>query len=126
MGSSPAKRALTFPCSPEYRTTRPSARPGEPSANAALGPGRLAQLVRASVLHTEGQRFESSIAHHASRGETICITAFFVSRFNASRQNCRFAPSICRDYKPRDRRKRPWNGRMAIRRIILGDSVAGP
>ena len=26
--------------------------------------GRLAQLVRASVLHTGGQRFEPSIAHH--------------------------------------------------------------
>ena len=26
--------------------------------------GRLAQLVRASDLHSEGQRFESSIAHH--------------------------------------------------------------
>ena len=25
--------------------------------------GRLAQLARASVLHTEGQRFESSTAH---------------------------------------------------------------
>ena len=63
MGSSPAKRALTFPYPPEYRTTRPGARPGEPGSNIALGPGRLAQLVRASVLHTEGQRFESSIAH---------------------------------------------------------------
>ena len=30
-------------------------------------PGRLAQMVRASVLHTEGQRFESSIAHHPLR-----------------------------------------------------------
>ena len=43
MGSSPAKRA-TFPCLPTK--------------------GGLAQMVRASVLHTEGQRFESSIPHH--------------------------------------------------------------
>ena len=28
--------------------------------------GRLAQLARASVLHTEGHRFESCIAHHDS------------------------------------------------------------
>ena len=48
MGSSPAKRA-TLPI-PPFGTSEPSR-------------GRLAQLVRASVLHTEGQRFESSIAH---------------------------------------------------------------
>ena len=29
--------------------------------------GQLAQLVRASRLHREGQRFESFIAHHAQR-----------------------------------------------------------
>ena len=43
MGSSPAKRA-TFPSLPTK--------------------GGLAQMVRASVLHTEGQRVESSIPHH--------------------------------------------------------------
>ena len=31
--------------------------------------GRLAQLVRASVLHTGGQRFKSSTAHH--KGDDI-------------------------------------------------------
>ena len=44
MGSSPAKRAFVF---------------------ATATHGRLAQVVRASVLHTEGLRFESSIAHHS-------------------------------------------------------------
>ncbi len=99
MGSSPAKRTLTFPYPPEYRTTRPGARPGEPGSNIALGPGRLAQLVRASVLHTEGQRFESSIAHHATRGETICLATLFVSTFDAIEQEHRLAPRICRDVR---------------------------
>ena len=52
MGSSPAKRA-TFPSLPTK--------------------GGLAQMVRASVLHTEGQRFESSIAHHRASFTAIQI-----------------------------------------------------
>ncbi len=46
---------------PNHPTRRTPA--GKPGPSVALGPGRLAQMVRASVLHTEGQRFESSIAH---------------------------------------------------------------
>ncbi len=63
MGSSPAKRALTFPHFPKPIAARCGARPSATQFRVVLGPGRLAQLVRASVLHTEGQRFESSIAH---------------------------------------------------------------
>ena len=34
------------------------------NATPVTGNGRLAQPARASVLHTEGRRFESSTAHH--------------------------------------------------------------
>ena len=58
MGSSPAKRATNLqtelPKDPPHTTQH---RPGSSPR------GGLAQLVRASVLHTEGQRFESSIPH---------------------------------------------------------------
>ncbi len=58
MGSSPAKRATTSPIPQE---------PNDPGVDPYAVPhrGGLAQLVRASVLHTEGQRFESSIPHHS-------------------------------------------------------------
>ena len=36
--------------------------------------GRLAQLARASVLHTEGQRFKSSTAHHFWLKRTVVHT----------------------------------------------------
>ena len=55
MGSSPAKRA-PFPA---------GERPGASGVPKRLH-GRLAQLVRASVLHTEGQRFESRQARSPS------------------------------------------------------------
>ncbi len=42
------------------------------------GKGRLAQLVRASRLHREGQRFESVNAHHF-KGWNICSSPFFMS-----------------------------------------------
>jgi hypothetical protein len=50
VGSSPAKRAIL------------KRAPGK-SLAFWVYKGRLAQLVRASVLHTEGQRFKSSTAH---------------------------------------------------------------
>ena len=49
----------------------PSPNPNAPNPSiqvqATLYRGGLAQLVRASVLHTEGQRFESSIPHQRAR-----------------------------------------------------------
>ena len=39
------------------------------NANPGARNGRLAQLVRASVLHTEGRRFESSTAHQLRQVE---------------------------------------------------------
>ena len=51
MGSSPAKRTTPFLKS---------------SLQLAPSIGGLAQLVRASALHAEGQRFESSTPHHYS------------------------------------------------------------
>ena len=62
MGSSPAKRA-TLPFK-------------SPIRHIGFSPcGRLAQLVRASVLHTEGHRFESCIAHHRIAG--LCLHTLF-------------------------------------------------
>ena len=67
MGSSPAKRATNFPI------PNPSIQ-----VHATLYRGGLAQLVRASVLHTEGQRFKSSIPHHSSyrRARTVYLERF--------------------------------------------------
>ena len=59
MGSSPAKRATTSPISKIRNAPDPVI-----EIYATPYRGGLAQLVRASVLHTEGQRFESSIPHH--------------------------------------------------------------
>ena len=61
MGSSPAKRATNFPI-PKPECAQPGIQ-----VHATLYRGGLAQLVRASVLHTEGQRFESSIPHQRAR-----------------------------------------------------------
>lgn len=41
--------------------------------------GRLAQLVRASVLHTECHKFESCTAHHLEKTRTMLNSSrFFV------------------------------------------------
>ena len=62
MGSSPAKRAY-FGHILERAPSRCGYHP-RPDTPPLDGPqGRLAQLVRASVLHTEGRRFDSVIAH---------------------------------------------------------------
>lgn len=39
--------------------------------------GRLAQLVRASVLHTECHKFESCTAHHLKNANYVKQFAFF-------------------------------------------------
>ncbi len=55
--------------------------------NSIIRVGRLAQLVRASDLHSEGQRFESSTAHHNSNFNFVdysgflCFTFFKVIKF---------------------------------------------
>ena len=59
MGSRPAKRAIC---------------------------GRLAQMVRASVLHTGGQRFKPSTAHHLPRS---LLPAFSLAN-NLSKRSARF------------------------------------
>ena len=62
MGSSPAKRAFD-----PVALREPPAPPPHPAPRGlprTTRRGRLAQLVRASVLHTEGRRFEPVIAHH--------------------------------------------------------------
>ena len=68
MGSRPTKRATPFlptKILDQLRSHDSFFTHTPPYAKIVSYLGRLAQLVRASVLHTGGQRFKSSTAHHA-------------------------------------------------------------
>ena len=52
--------------------------------------GRLAQLVRASVLHTGCRRFESCIAHHLEKTRTMLNSSRFFVYKSPSRTRTQF------------------------------------